>query len=174
VENVVVDTNVVLSYALKPNGEAGKAFLNAMENFNILQSNETFEEFVEVINREKFSKYIPDEFREELIDRFAARSELVEINHTVERDLCRDPKDNKFLELAVSGNAKYIISGDKDLLDIKQYKEIEILSPSQFLEQTQKIEQPHTATLSESATASAQQVTRSHLLLRKHRSGEKR
>lgn len=136
-ENVVVDTNVLLSYALKPEGTAGKALLNAMETFNILQSNETFLEFVDVINRGKFGKYIPVEFRDEFVERLTNRSEFVKISHTVERDICRDEKDNKFLELAVSGKAKYILSGDNDLLVIEEYKGIKILSPRGFLEREQ-------------------------------------
>jgi putative PIN family toxin of toxin-antitoxin system len=48
---------------------------------------------------------------------------------------CRDPKDNMFLELAVSGNATYIISGDNDLLTLNPFREIKIISPKEFVEQ---------------------------------------
>ncbi|NIU85057.1 MAG: putative toxin-antitoxin system toxin component, PIN family, partial [Candidatus Thorarchaeota archaeon] len=47
--------------------------------------------------------------------------------------ICRDPKDDKYLELAVSGSANFLISGDKDLLDLHPFKEIRILTPEQFL-----------------------------------------
>jgi len=47
-------------------------------------------------------------------------------------NLCRDPKDNKFLELAVNGKADYLISGDRDLLILNPFQEISILSPQAF------------------------------------------
>jgi putative PIN family toxin of toxin-antitoxin system len=46
---------------------------------------------------------------------------------------CRDPKDNKFLELAIDGNADYIITGDPDLLILHPYRGISIVTPAQFL-----------------------------------------
>ena len=46
---------------------------------------------------------------------------------------CRDPKDNKFLELAVAGNADCVITGDKDLLVLNPFRGIKIISPSDFL-----------------------------------------
>ncbi|WP_079680589.1 putative toxin-antitoxin system toxin component, PIN family [Planktothrix sp. PCC 11201] len=46
---------------------------------------------------------------------------------------CRDPKDNKYLELAVSGNADYIITGDKDLLVLNPFRAISIITVDQFL-----------------------------------------
>ena len=47
--------------------------------------------------------------------------------------VCRDPKDNKFLELAVAGNADCLITGDKDLLILNPFRGIKIISPSDFL-----------------------------------------
>lgn len=47
--------------------------------------------------------------------------------------ICRDPKDNKYLELAVSSDANFIISGDKDLLVLHPFRKISILTPDQFL-----------------------------------------
>ncbi len=48
--------------------------------------------------------------------------------------LCRDPKDNKFLDAALAGEASYIISGDKDLLVLEEFRGIEIVTPAKFLE----------------------------------------
>ena len=56
------------------------------------------------------------------------------INITEKIDICREPKDNKFLELAISGNATHIITGDKDLLEFHPFRGIPILTPKQFLE----------------------------------------
>jgi len=50
----------------------------------------------------------------------ARETELITINETI--DICRDPKDNKFLELAISGKATHIITGDKDLLELYPFR----------------------------------------------------
>jgi len=46
---------------------------------------------------------------------------------------CRDPKDNKFLELAVAGEATHIVTGDSDLLVLNPFRDIAVLTPSEFL-----------------------------------------
>ena len=51
------------------------------------------------------------------------------------KSTCRDPKDNKFLELAVAGNADCIVTGDKDLLVLNSFRNIQIITPKEFLEQ---------------------------------------
>ena len=56
--------------------------------------------------------------------------EMIEIITKI--NLCRDPKDNKFLELAIKGKADYLISGDQDLLILNPFQEISILSPQAF------------------------------------------
>ncbi len=47
---------------------------------------------------------------------------------------CRDPKDDKFLEVAINGNATYIITGDKDLLELHPFRGVDIITATQFLE----------------------------------------
>jgi putative PIN family toxin of toxin-antitoxin system len=59
-------------------------------------------------------------------------STLVEITEKIKE--CRDPKDDKFLELAVSGKADFIISGDGDLRVLNPFRKIKIVSPREFLE----------------------------------------
>jgi len=53
---------------------------------------------------------------------------------------CRDPKDNKFLELAVSGGATHLISGDNDLLVLHPFRGIQIMTPQMFLSQLEQDE----------------------------------
>ena len=57
--------------------------------------------------------------------------ERIQIIETIKA--CRDPKDDMFLELAVNGNANYIITGDDDLLSLNPFREIKILTPNDFL-----------------------------------------
>lgn len=59
-------------------------------------------------------------------------STLVDINEKIKE--CRDPKDDKFLELAVSGKADFIISGDGDLQVLNPFRKIKIVSPREFLD----------------------------------------
>ena len=86
---------------------------------------------MEVVGREKFDKprYLSREVR-----RFAAR-ELVQAAVTEHIRVCRDPGDDIFLELAVSGHADVIISGDKDLLALDPFRGISIVTPLDFLQQ---------------------------------------
>lgn len=63
---------------------------------------------------------------------FLKVAEMVEIDEAI--TICRDPKDNKLLELAVSGNANFLVTGDKDLLVLNPFRGIEIIVPRDFLE----------------------------------------
>ncbi|MCX5728009.1 MAG: putative toxin-antitoxin system toxin component, PIN family, partial [Nitrospirae bacterium] len=69
--------------------------------------------------------------RTEFITALVREATLVEITDTVTE--CRDPKDDKFLELAVSGKATCIVSGDDDLLVLHPFRGIPVLTPRQFL-----------------------------------------
>ena len=91
-------------------------------------------ELNEVIARKKFDKYISEEKRKEFLAALVKQAELLEV--TEEITDCRDPKDNKFLELAVSGEADCIISGDGDLLVLHPFRGISILQSGDFLEQS--------------------------------------
>ena len=74
--------------------------------------------------------YIPED-REAFLEALIERSVLVEITEQV--SACRDPKDDKVLELAVSGKADYIISGDKDLLVLNPFRHIAVITADEFL-----------------------------------------
>ena len=63
---------------------------------------------------------------------FILKAENVASKERIE--VCRDPDDNKFIECAVAANALYIVSGDKDLLDLKKYRDVRILTAAEFLE----------------------------------------
>jgi len=74
------------------------------------------------LNRKKFNKYISWEERRIFLLKFISSSELVPITEKIQA--CRDEKDNKFLELAVSGNANIIVTGDRDLLVLNYFSGI--------------------------------------------------
>ncbi len=126
---VVIDTNVWISSLI------GK-LLAGLKNYvldgliEIVTTDEQIEEIVKVLGRPKFSKYFPDKDIEELLYLIQKTSKFVEIECKIED--CRDKKDNFILEIAVSGNADFIVTGDKDLIDLTPYKKTQIISYKEF------------------------------------------
>ena len=84
-----------------------------------------------VLSRSKFDRYVTVDDRERFLAMLLARSALIEVVVKVQE--CRDPKDNKFLELALSGDAVCLVSGDRDLLVLNPFRGLPILAPSDFL-----------------------------------------
>lgn len=127
----VLDTNVVVSALLLPNSKPASAFDTAFRRGVVLASIPILEEISEVLSRSRFDPYILREERERFLMAFIREAELVDIIQKIQ--ICRDPMDDKFLELAVNGKATCIISGDKDLLSIKKFGGTYILTPDEFL-----------------------------------------
>ena len=130
----VIDTSVLVSGLIRPEGTTGSV-LKALRDglFTAVYSSETMMEAVEVLGRDKFKlKYHiqPDDITV-LVNLIRLRGEAVYINQRVVE--CRDPKDDKFLEAALGGNADCIVSGDQDLLSMNPFRDIPILSPAEFL-----------------------------------------
>ena len=90
-------------------------------------------EINEVLGREIFRKYIAEDEAKRFLAAFVRKAEWVEVN--VRISASRDPSDNILLELAVSGEATHIITGDKDLLALSPFEGILILTPGEFLQQ---------------------------------------
>jgi putative PIN family toxin of toxin-antitoxin system len=129
---IVFDTNVLISAILPKKSAPDQAFRRAVKVGTILSSAETLEELAEVLNREKFDRFVTLEERTLFLADIRAIAE--ELSPTVTITACRDEKDNKFLELAVSGEATHIVTGDDDLLILHPFEGIDILTPATFLE----------------------------------------
>ena len=128
---VVIDTNVMVSAYL--GGRLETIIVAWIEGkFVLTVSNQIVNEYINVLSRPKF------EIARAELDDFAAlilsKAEFVVPGERI-RVVEADPSDNKFLEAAVTGQADYIISGDKHLRDLKEFRGIAILTPSAFLEQ---------------------------------------
>ena len=128
----VFDTNTIVSALLFDDGNPGRAFQEATNQGALLLSMETAEEIAEVLRRDKFDRYVRRKTREEFLRALIQQAIFVEVFETIQ--VCRDPNDDKFLELAVSGNATQVITGDNDLLVLNPFRGIPILSPKQFPE----------------------------------------
>jgi len=128
----VFDTNVIVSAVLFNTSVPGHAFARSLENGTILSSQSLVEELNDVLGREKFDHYVSSKEREKFLGSLIRESELVEITESIQA--CRDPKDNRFLELAVNGSASFIVTGDSDLLVLNPFRGIEIVTPAKLLE----------------------------------------
>lgn len=129
---LVPDTNVLISRLLVPRSVAAEAVRWAFDHSLILMSEHTLDELKRVLNRSKFDRYVSLEDRQSFIQQIERLYESVEIETSL--SVCRDPKDDKFLDVAVSGNADIILTGDQDLLILHPFREIAIISPRQFLD----------------------------------------
>jgi uncharacterized protein len=127
----VFDTNVIVSAVLFEGSKPDLALRYVLQNGIILLSLELIEEIDEVLSRAKFRKYITDAEREEFLEGLLDKGILIEVVDVVRE--CRDPKDDKVLELSISGKADLVVSGDKDLLVLNPFRSIEIISVEQFL-----------------------------------------
>ena len=127
----VLDTSVLVSAVLIADSRPAEAFRKARDTGEILLSSAVAEELNEVLARDKFERYITSEDRERFLVALVQAARLIEGTERIVA--CRDPKDDKILELAVSGQATCIISSDNDLLALHPFREIPILSVEQFL-----------------------------------------
>ena len=128
----VLDTNLLLSAALFKNSLARKAFdIVVTSESEIILSTPVLEELTDVLSRSRFDRYVSIEIRNQFLGDFLELIEMVDITRTITD--CRDPKDNKFLELATSGHAQFILTNDKDLLVLNPYESISIVEPVDFL-----------------------------------------
>lgn len=96
----------------------------------MLKSSATEQELLITLDRPRLAPLISASFRE-WVERALAAAERVEVTERVVA--CRDPKDDKFLELGVNGGADLIVSGDADLLELHPFRGIPIVTPADFL-----------------------------------------
>ena len=129
---LVIDTNVWVSRLLMPGSGAAGAVDAALAWDIPLVSEDTMEGLSNVLSREKFDKYVSREDRQQFLRLLGGIARMVKITQRV--NACRDPKDDKFLDVALNGDAEFITSGDKDLLVLNPFHTIQVLSPADFLE----------------------------------------
>jgi putative PIN family toxin of toxin-antitoxin system len=127
---LVLDTNILISSILAPKSIPAQVLNWGEDNGIILYSTDTLTELLSVLNRKKFAKYIQTQEIEGLSERIKTTWHHVSIIQRV--NLCRDKKDNKFLELALNGSSSHLITGDRDLLILHRIRNISILNPRDF------------------------------------------
>jgi len=128
---IVLDTNVFISgiFFSGPPSQILKAWRD--KKIQIVLSKEILLEYQRV-GEELSSKYSEIDIAP-IIDLLTIYGEVVEIKD-LSISICEDPDDNKFIECAISSNCKLIVSGDKHLLKISGFQEIEVLKPRKFID----------------------------------------
>jgi putative PIN family toxin of toxin-antitoxin system len=132
----VLDANVDVSAAVRPEGPPGQIIHRFLRDgaFEIVMSQAIVEEVLRALNYPKVRKYIRPG-----LDADLWFEDIVVLSHLVagERDLegaSKDPDDDKYIAAAIEGRAGFVVAGDSDLLDLKQYDGIRIVTPRAFLD----------------------------------------
>ncbi len=129
---VVLDTSTLIGAILKPQSIPAQALNLATEHAEILVSEETLAELAQVIERTHLDQYRSPEERQTFYRTYAEVALLVAVSKPVVA--CRDPKDDKFLSVAVAGGASLVVSSDRDLLSMQKFGDIHLLSARAFVE----------------------------------------
>ena len=127
----VLDANVIISALLFKKSSPRQALDKARNQGIVLMSQSIWSEINEVIARPKFDKYLSSQERQLFLLVFEQAVRFVDIKEAI--NICRDPKDDKYLELAVNGKGECIVTGDQDLLVLHPFREIPIITIAEFL-----------------------------------------
>lgn len=128
---LVIDTNLWISMLINRDFSFLDKLLDNQQAILIF-SEELLDEFLEVVNRPKFKKYFSKIDINQILEFIDQNAEFVNVFSEV--SICRDDKDNFLLSLAKDGRADFILSGDKDLLDLIKFESTEILTIKEFSE----------------------------------------
>ena len=133
-QRVIIDTSSLIAAALNPRGLPADVLKHAYLTSELLISTDTYSELVNVLHRPKLDRYFKKREMQQAVflGAYLDNALLVEITQVSED--CRDPNDNQFLSLALSGSADLIVSSDSDLLVLNPYKGISILTVQQYAE----------------------------------------
>lgn len=132
----VLDANVYLSAAIHPSGPPGRILTRFLEEgaFELVLSREIAEEILRAFRYPKFRKYVNRNFDPELwFEDIQVLAQIVAGEYET-IGASPDPKDDKYLAAALEGSCDFLVAGDSDLLGLKEYHGIRIVSPRAFLD----------------------------------------
>ena len=132
----VLDANVYISAAVRPEGPPGQIIERFLRGgaFEIVMSQAIMDEVLRALSYPKVRKYIRPGLDPELwFEDIVVLSEFVGGDRKI-AGTSRDPDDDKYLAAAIEGRAGFLVAGDSDLLDLKDYEGIRIVSPRVFLD----------------------------------------
>jgi len=130
-ERAVVDTNVLVSGLLRWSSIPGQTLAKVLDSGILLVSDATMSELADVLARPRLDPFVSSDDRKQFLLEVGCTAEFVPIVQLVGE--CRDPNDDKFLEVALNGRADVIVTGDRDLLAMHPWRGVKIFSPGDFL-----------------------------------------
>lgn len=133
---VVFDTSALIGAVLRPDSVPRQAFMLAVGAHELCVSVATLQELQTVLQRPKFDAYAAPQERQEFLALYIERARLWTVDESSERRAaggCRDPKDDKFLALALACQAATLVSSDEDLLVLGTWNDVAIVTPATFL-----------------------------------------
>ena len=128
---LVIDTGVLISAAIRPQSVPALALERALRHYEVCASMATLDELQQVLLRPKFDRYASATQRQLFLDGLRLRLRMVEVTQHITE--CADPKDDKFLALALTVNAELIVASDPHLTQMHPWRSIPILPPAAFL-----------------------------------------
>ena len=132
-DGFVLDTNVLISAALSTSAPPARVTLWVIENARLIFSPATFDELRTRIWRPKFDRYLNIERRNAIIRDFSAIADWVEIDPRRATVASRDRDDDMFIHTALAGSARWLVSGDRDLLEIGAVENVNIVTSADML-----------------------------------------
>lgn len=131
---VVIDANIYVSALISPKGAPALVINRWLEgHFDVLVSQPIINEILRVTAYEKLQRYKRlRESRLEFATLLSEQAVWAEPNEKLDV-VSEDETDNRYIECAASGNARYIVSGDPHLLDVGEYRGIRLISPNEFI-----------------------------------------
>jgi putative PIN family toxin of toxin-antitoxin system len=140
---IVLDTNVIFSALIKPDGNCAR-ILTAADRYTLLLSPAILAETEMVLGRQRIRrKYkVTDGIVQDYLAALESLAVMIQPAH-VENIITKDPPDNEVLACAVEGSADYLVSGNQHFLELVKYKHVRMLTPAEFLHVlTDQISQP--------------------------------
>jgi len=134
---VVLDTNVLVSGLIIPGKPRELLTRITRKELALVISKEILDEFIKVMNREKFAEYATEEQVDRFVESIGRMAELVELKSNV-KVVKEDPKDDVVISTAIDARADWIISGDHHLLGLKEFRGIKILAVGEALRRLRK------------------------------------
>jgi probable toxin-antitoxin system toxin component, PIN family len=130
---LIVDTNLWVSFVISNKLNLLDSFLFT-GNARLLFSKELITEIQETITKSRLKRYFGTNALEQMFSAFEPYIDFIEVESIV--TICRDPNDNFLLALAKDGKADYLITGDKDLLELKKFGKTKIKTIVGFIDET--------------------------------------
>jgi len=129
---VILDTNVLVSGVFYASGPPGRIVVSFIENkFELVISPKILTEYIGIIT--KLQSHYPEVNIDQFLNKIFRVPDMY-VPGALREPICQDPEDDKFIACAIVSKTKIIVSGDKHLLDVSGYRDIEIIKPKRFVE----------------------------------------